>query len=39
MLDSAKCEKLQALLHSSPRQFGKPTSLWTLELAKAEAAG
>ena len=33
MLDSAKCEKLQALLHSSPRQFGKPTSLWTLQLA------
>jgi transposase len=33
LLDSAKCEKLQALLHASPRQFGKPTSLWTLELA------
>jgi transposase len=30
-LDSAKCEKLKALLHSSPRQFGKPTSLWTLD--------
>ena len=33
LLDSTKCEKLQALLHVSPRQFGKPTSLWTLELA------
>lgn len=25
--------KLRALLHRSPRTFGKPTSLWTLELA------
>ena len=24
---------LRALLHQSPRTFGKPTSLWTLELA------
>jgi hypothetical protein len=24
---------LRALLHRSPRDFGKPTSLWTLELA------
>src|SRR4029079_11841081 len=24
---------LRALLHQSPRNFGKPTSLWTLELA------
>ena len=24
---------LRALLHHSPRRFGKPTSLWTLELA------
>ena len=37
VLDDSKCEKLQALLHASPRQFGKPTSLWTLELA-AEVA-
>jgi len=29
----AKCEALQALLHQSPRIFGKATSLWTLELA------
>jgi transposase len=26
-------EGLQALLHQSPRTFGHPTSLWTLELA------
>ena len=26
-------EGLRALLHQSPRNFGKPTSLWTLELA------
>jgi transposase len=26
-------EQLQALLHQSPRTFGKPTSVWTLELA------
>jgi transposase len=26
-------EVLQDLLHRSPRDFGKPTSLWTLELA------
>lgn len=26
-------EKLQALLHTTPRVFDKPTSLWTLELA------
>lgn len=37
LLDDAKCDRLRALLHSSPRQFSKPTSLWTLELA-AEAA-
>lgn len=27
------CERLRELLHRSPRHFGKPTSLWTLELA------
>jgi transposase len=32
-LDEAKCEQLKHLLHQSPRTFGKPTSLWTLELA------
>src|SRR5262249_56160496 len=26
-------EDLRALLHQSPRNFGKPTSLWTLGLA------
>lgn len=31
--DRAKCEALRALLHQSPRIFGKPTSGWTLELA------
>jgi transposase len=32
-LDDNKCEQLKHLLHQSPRTFGKPTSLWTLELA------
>jgi Winged helix-turn helix len=27
------CESLRALLHQSPRTFGKPTSRWTLALA------
>jgi transposase len=31
--DQAKCEALRALLHQSPRTFGKPTSVWTLSLA------
>ena len=31
--DSAGTERLRALLHQSPRTFGKPTSLWTLDLA------
>ena len=31
------CERLRALLHRSPRDFGKPTGLWTLALA-AEVA-
>ena len=26
-------EQLRALLHHSPREFGQPTSLWTLDLA------
>ena len=33
--DLARGEQLRALLHQSPRTFGKPTSLWTLELAAA----
>ena len=28
-----QAEALRALLHQSPRTFGQPTSLWTLELA------
>jgi transposase len=31
--DAAAAEQLRALLHQSPRTFGKETSLWTLELA------
>ena len=31
--DAAAAERLRALLHQSPRLFGKPTSLWTLEVA------
>jgi transposase len=31
--DQAKCEALRALLHQSPRTFGKMTSCWTLELS------
>jgi transposase len=31
--DAAGAERLRALLHRSPRTFGKPTGLWTLELA------
>ena len=36
-VDAAGAERLRALLHRSPRDFGHPTSLWTLELA-AETA-
>jgi transposase len=36
-IDDAGCERLRALLHRSPRDFGKPTSLWTLALT-AEVA-
>lgn len=36
-IDDGGCERLRALLHRSPRDFGKPTSLWTLKLA-AEVA-
>jgi transposase len=39
--DAAGAERLRALLHRSPRDFGHPTSVWTLELAAetAYAAG
>ncbi len=33
----AAAEQLRALLHRSPRDFGYKTSLWTLDLAAAEA--
>ena len=36
-IDDGGCQRLRALLHRSPRDFGKPTSLWTLDLA-AEVA-
>jgi hypothetical protein len=35
--DAAGAERLRSLLHCSPRDFGHPTSVWTLELA-AEVA-
>ena len=31
-VDAVATEQLRALLHQSPRTFGKPTSVWTLEL-------
>ncbi|MDP8922929.1 MAG: helix-turn-helix domain-containing protein, partial [Chloroflexota bacterium] len=31
--DAAQADQLRALLHRSPRTFGRPTSVWTLELA------
>jgi transposase len=31
--DAAQAERLRALLHQSPRTFGKASSIWTLELA------
>jgi transposase len=33
LFDDRRRERLRALLHQSPRTFGKPTSVWTLELA------
>src|SRR5919199_3800788 len=35
--DTPRAQALRALLHHSPRTFGKETSLWTLELAAAVA--
>ena len=37
VFDAGRREQLRALLHQSPRTFGKPTSVWTLGLA-AEVA-
>ena len=31
--DQLKCEALRAMLHQSPRTYGKKTSVWTLALA------
>ena len=31
--DAPRCERLQHLLHQSPRLYGKPTGGWTLALA------
>ncbi len=36
--DEAGLEHLLALAHRSPRDFGHPTSLWTLELLAEESA-
>jgi transposase len=33
IMDEEKREQLRAILHESPRKFGKKSSLWTLELA------
>jgi transposase len=32
-VDAAAVENLRALLHQSPRTFGKPTGIWTLKMA------
>jgi transposase len=37
-VDAVAAEQLRALLHQSPRTFGKPTSVWTLELAAEVSA-
>jgi transposase len=36
--DAAALARLQALAHRCPRDFGHPTSLWTLELLAEESA-
>ena len=33
VLDAAPCERLQPILHQSPRLYGKPTGVGTLALA------
>jgi transposase len=32
LLDGSRAEPLKEVLHQRPRAFGKPTSLWTLDL-------
>ena len=34
-LDVARCDRLQHILHQSPRTYGKSTGVWTLALAAA----
>ncbi len=36
--DVEEASRLKEMLHRSPREFGKPTSLWTLELAAEEVS-
>lgn len=38
IFDAARAERRRDLLHRSPRDFGQPTSLWTLEVAAAVCA-
>lgn len=33
VFDQSRTEQLRALLHRSPRDFGQPSSIWTLDLA------
>ena len=33
VLDAAKCDRLQHILHQSPHLYGKATGVWTLALA------
>ena len=37
--DGEQAERLRGLLHQSPRNFGQPTSVWTLALAAEVAYG
>lgn len=37
-VDAVAAKQLRALLHRSPRTFGKPTSVWTMELAAEVSA-
>ena len=38
LVDDACAEQIRTLLHRSPRDFGHPTSVWTLELAAQTCA-
>src|SRR5215211_1501757 len=38
VFDTERSQRLKALLHQSPRQFGKARSTWTLALAAAVCA-